>query len=112
MQMFLEQVRSTFVSRVAAYLRAHHRGWVQDMGNSELNALVRRQISAAENYGITTEAPVVQFIEVGLAYGEQFHCSGQYPDAEQILTQDLDGIVKVQRLVGLAAKGLNAEEAE
>ena len=111
MQMFLEQVRSTFVSRVAAYLRAHHRSWVQEMDNTDLQSLVRRQIAAAETYGITTEVPVVQFIEIGLAYGEQFHASGQYPEAERILTQDVDGLVKMQQLKELAEHGLKAAEA-
>lgn len=106
MQMFLDQVRSTFVSRVASYLKAHHREWVQEMDTKELQSLVRRQISAAEGYGITTEVPVVQFVEVGLAYGEQFHSSGQYPEAERILTQDIDGTLKMQQLQELARHGL------
>jgi hypothetical protein len=111
MQMFLDQVRNTFVSRTAAYLRAHHRDWVQEMDNKELQALIRRQISAAEGYGITTEVPVVQFIEVGLAYGEAFHSSGQYPEAERILTQDIDGTLKMQQLQELARNGLQAPGA-
>lgn len=98
MQMFLEHVRSTFVTRVAVYLKAHRREWVQELGKSELEALIRRQVVVAEGYGITTEVPVVQFIEVGLAYGEEFHSSGQYPEAERILTQEIDGQLKGQQL--------------
>lgn len=107
MQMFLEYVRSTFVTRVAAYLRAQHRAWVQALENKDLHDLIRRQVQAAEGYGIATEVPVVQFIEMGLAYGEDFHSSGQYPEVERILTQDLDGMQKSQQLQELVKSGLS-----
>lgn len=105
-QMFLEKVRTTFAGRVASYLKSVHREWVQKLSEQELYSLIRRQISAAEQYGITTEAAVVQFIETGLAYGEDFHSSGQYPEAERILTQEADGVVKAQELVAAARQGL------
>lgn len=105
MQMFLEHVRSTFVTRVAAYLRAHRAEWVRELGKSELEALIRRQVVVAEGYGIATEVPVVQFIEVGLAYGEEFYSSGQYPEAEAILSQDIDGQIKGLQLQEAARNG-------
>lgn len=110
-QLFLDKVRSTFVSRVAAFLKTHHRDWVQEAGTEGLDALIRRQIVAAEGYGITTETSVVQFIQAGLAYGEDFHSSGQYPEAERILLQDVEGALKAQELVAAAQKGFNPSEA-
>ena len=111
MQMFLEHVRSTFVSRVAGYLKNHRREWVQELGKSELEALIRRQVIVAEGYGITTEVPVVQFVEVGLAYGEEFHSSGQYPEAERILTQEIDGQLKGLQLQEAARLGFKIADA-
>ena len=108
-QMFLEKVRTTFVGRVTAYLKANHREHVQELNKTELEALVRRQITAAEGYGISTEISVVQFIETGMAYGEAFHSSGQYPEAERILLQDVDGAVKAQQLQEAAKKGFDAK---
>lgn len=110
-QMFLEKVRSTFVGRVTAYLKANHRQWVDAMQPQDLEALIRRQVSAAEGYGITTESSVVQFIETGLAYGEDFHSSGKYPEAERILLQNVEGTLKAQQLVAAAKQGLTPTEA-
>lgn len=103
--MFLEKVRHSFAGRVVAYLKTNHRDHIQAMSNEELEALIRRQITAAESYGITMEVAVVQFIETGLAYGEKFHSSGQHPEAERILQQNVDAGVKMQQLQESAKRG-------
>lgn len=104
-QMFLDRVRTTFAARTAAYLKANRRDWVKGLNASALEALIRRQIAAADRYGIQMEAAVVQFVEIGLAFGEDFHSSGRYPEAERILLQGVDAAVKMQELQSAAAQG-------
>lgn len=106
LQMFLEKARKTFVGRVVAYLKANHAEWAQTLQPAELDAVIRRQVAAAEGYGLTSEVAVVQFIEIGFAFGEDFHSSGKYPEAERILLQDVDSGVKVQQLRDAATRGL------
>ena len=98
MQVFLDYVRETFTARVVTYLRADWKDATASMDDAALRDWTRRQIDAAESYGITTEAPVVKFIEVALTCGEEFHSSGTYPEAERILMEETDALTKVETL--------------
>lgn len=70
---------------------------------------VGRQIANAENYGVTTEAPVAKFIEMAMAYGEDFHNSGAYPEAERILLEEVDDLTKVEMLFASALRGFEPD---
>lgn len=94
MQMFLDHAREGFVTRVVNYLKMHRAEHLKE----DPAAMVRRQIAAAEGYGIRTEAAVVKFTELCAVFGEDFHDSGRFPEAERILTQEADGAVKIEEL--------------
>jgi len=100
MQMFLARARESFVSRVVGYLKQHRAEHVKE----DLAGMVRRQIAAAEGYGIRTEAAVVKFTELCAVFGEDFHDSGKYPEVERILTQQTDGAVKIEELCEAAER--------
>ena len=100
MQMFLDHARENFVTRVVAYLKQHRAEHVKE----DPAAMVRRQIAAAEGYGIRTEAAVVKFTELCAVFGEDFHDSGKYPEVERILTQQADGAVKIEELCEAAER--------
>lgn len=100
MQMFLDHARETFVGRVVSYLKQHRADHVKD----DVAAMVRRQIAAAEGYGIRTESAVVKFTELCAVFGEDFHDSGKYPAVERILTQQADGAVKIEELCEAAER--------
>ena len=108
MQMFLDRARRTFQDRLLTYLRSTHKDRTGTMEDDALQALIQRLTAAAATYGILTEAPVVQFIELALVFGEDFHDSGQYPAAERILTGEGDGAAKMQALREAAAQGFAA----
>lgn len=102
-QVFHEKVRATYVKRVRSYLRKQRAPWIAPLTEEELDSLIRRQIIAAESFGIISETGAVRFIEVGLALGEDFFTSGRHPDAERILLQQgLDTETKLQKLEALA----------
>ena len=98
--MFLDHARENFVARVVAYLKQHRAGHVKD----DPAPMVRRQIAAAEGYGIRTEAAVVKFTELCAVFGEDFHDSGRYPEVERILSQQADGAVKIEELCQAAER--------
>ncbi len=104
MQVFLDYVRSSFVDRLAKYLKEQHPTAIADKSATELRTFIEHQIVNAENYGITTEAPVAKFIELVLAYGEGFHNSGAYPEAERILLENSDALTKVETLYASAMR--------
>ena len=98
--MFLDHARESFVARVVAYLKKHRSEHLPD----DPVGMVRRQIAAAEVYGIRTEAAVVKFTELCAVFGEDFHESGKYPEVERILGQDTDGAVKIEELCEAAER--------
>jgi hypothetical protein len=99
LQVFHEKVRAAYVKRVCSYLRKKRREWVRTFANDALEASVRRQVIAAESFGIASETGVVRFIEVGLVLGEDFYSSGRYPEAERVLLHaGLDPDKKLQEL--------------
>jgi hypothetical protein len=100
MQMFLDRARDGFVGRVVNYLKLHR----AEHAKGDVAAMVRRQISAAEGYGIRTEAAVVKFTELCAVFGEDFHDSGKYPEVERILGQQTDGAVKIEELCEAAER--------
>ena len=100
MQMFLDHARETFTARVVSYLKKHRGEHVKE----DVAVMVRRQIAAAEGYGIRTEAAVVKFTELCAVFGEDFHDSGKYPLVERILTQQADGAVKIEELCEAAER--------
>lgn len=103
MQIFQDQVRSTFVKRARRYLRDKRGEWVGQTNDEALEALIRSQVIAAESFGIATEAGVIRFIEAGLILGVDFYSSGQYPDAERILHRaGVDQDTKLKQLEELA----------
>jgi hypothetical protein len=105
MQVFHEKVRAAYVMRVCGYLREKRRDWVSPMTDEALDNLIRRQVVAAESFGIASEAVVVRFIEVGFPLGHDFYSSGRYPQAERILLQaGLDPDKKLQQLEDIARK--------
>jgi hypothetical protein len=109
-QLFLEKVRKTFAGRVATFLKANHGDALATLPADSLEGMIRRQIAAAEGYGLVTEAAVVEFIEIGLAFGEDFHSSGKFPEAERVLTQELDPPVKIQQLREAAGRKFEGGE--
>jgi hypothetical protein len=93
------------VKRVRSYLRDKRREWVASLDDKGLDALIRRQVIAAESFGIATETGVVRFIEVGLALGEDFHISGRFPEAERVLHHaGMNPEKKLQQLEEIAGK--------
>jgi hypothetical protein len=100
MQMFLDRARDGFVGRVVNYLKLHR----SEHAKGDVAAMVRRQISAAEGYGIRTEAAVVKFTELCAVFGEDFHDSGKFPEVERILGQQTDGAVKIEELCEAAER--------
>ena len=98
--MFLDNARENFVKRVVDYLKLRRAEHVKD----DPAAMVRRQIIAAEGYGIRTEAAVVKFTELCAVFGEDFHDSGRYPEVERILAQQTDGAVKIEELCASAER--------
>jgi hypothetical protein len=100
MQMFQDNARNKFVGRVVSYLRLHRAEHAQ----GDVPAMVHRQISAANGYGICSEAAVVKFIELCAVFGEDFHDSGKYPEVERILGQQTDGAVKIEELCEAAER--------
>ena len=109
MQMFAEMDRTAFVRRAAAYLRATHGDALPLPEEAELEELIRRQSLAARGYGLQAEAEVLQFIEIGLAFGEDFHCSRKYAAAEEILRSKQDGARKIRALLAAAEAGFGTE---
>ena len=109
MQLFAERRRNTFNARVASYLR-ETAPETKALPPAELTALIQRQTAAATMYGIITEAAVVQFIEVGLKLGEEFHATGEYPAVDRLLASDLDGNLKIQELLALAEMGTGGDK--
>lgn len=103
MQIFHEKVRAAYVQRVCSYLRQKRAVWVAGHDDAALDALVRRQIIAAESFGIASETGAVRFIEIGLVLGEDFYSSGSHPEAERILLEvGLDADGKLQQLEEIA----------
>jgi len=103
MQVFHEKVRAAYADRVCVYLRKKRQEWVSAHDDKALDALVRRQIIAAESFGIASEAGAVRFIEIGLALGEDFYSSGAHPEAERVLLQaGLDADSKLRQLEEIA----------
>ncbi|HEY3897613.1 MAG TPA: hypothetical protein VGM54_03315 [Chthoniobacter sp.] len=109
MSLFAARERETFVRRVMTYLRTQHEERLREFDDAQLQALVGRQISAAATYGIGAEADVVLFIEMSLAFGNDFHCSWRYPAAERILNSSGDGTSKMQALLTAAQSGFEAQ---
>lgn len=105
LQVFQEKVRAAYVRRVRGYLREKRSTWVTGLSDPELDALVRRQVIAAESFGIGTETGAVRFIEVGLALGEDFYSSGKQPVAERVLLHaGMSADKKLQQLEEIASK--------
>lgn len=105
MQVFQDKVRAAYVKRVRVYLRSVRREWVAKQSDASLDALVRRQVIAAESFGVSTETGIVRFIEVGLALGEDFYRSGQHPEAERVLMHaGMDADKKLQHLEEITSK--------
>ncbi len=105
LQVFQDRVRGAYVKRVRKYLREKRADWVRPLPDGEVDALVRRQVLAAESFGIASETGVVRFIEVGLVLGEDFFSSGKHPEAERaLLMSKLDPEAKIQRIEEIAAK--------
>lgn len=104
-QVFHEKVRAAYVKRVRGYLRKKRADWITHLDEEALDALIRRQVIAAESFGIISETGAVRFIEVGLALGEDFYSSGKHPAAERILLHaGLDADKKLQQLEEIAGK--------
>lgn len=104
-QVFHEKVRAAYVKRVRSYLLKKRAEWVSSLAEEALDSLIRRQVIAAESFGIISETGAVRFIEVGLALGDDFYSSGKYPAAERILLlAGLDADKKLQQLEELASK--------
>ena len=103
-QMFLDHAREGFAGRVVSYLRQHRAEHVPE------NAMefVKSQVAAAEGYNIRTEAAVVKFCELAAVFGAEFHSSGKFPEAERILTQEVDGAVKIEELCEAAERGFQS----
>ncbi len=105
LQIFQDRVRGAYVKRVRKYLREKRTEWVHPLTDCEIDNLVRRQVIAAESFGIASETGVVRFIEVGLILGEDFFSSGKYPEIERtLLISKLDPEEKIQRIEDIAAK--------
>ncbi|HWB06989.1 MAG TPA: hypothetical protein VG796_28455 [Verrucomicrobiales bacterium] len=104
MQMFVDNARNGFVARVVSYLKLHR----AEHAKEDVAAMVRRQITAAEGYGIRSEAAVVKFTELCAVFGEDFHDSGKYPEVERILSQQADGAVKIEELCDAAERDFAA----
>lgn len=103
-QVFHEKVRATYVKRVRIYLRKKRAEWVRPLDDEALEALIRRQVLAAESFGIISETGTVRFLEVGLVLGEDFFSSGKHPSAERVLLQTgLPADKKLQQLEELAS---------
>jgi hypothetical protein len=68
MQMFLDRARDGFIGRVVNYLKLHRAEHAQ----GDVASMVRRQITAAEGYGIRSEAAVVKFTELCAVFGRTF----------------------------------------
>lgn len=103
-QVFHEKVRATYVKRVRTYLRKKRAEWVSALDEEELEALIRRQVLAAESFGIISETGTVRFLEVGLALGEDFFSSGKHPAAERVLLNTgMPADKKLQQLEELAS---------
>lgn len=109
MQVFVDYVRTSFVVRMVKYIRENHHEVVAAEPEGELRAFVERQIANAENYGVTAEAQVAKFIEMAMAYGEDFHNSGAYPEAERILLEEVDDLTKVEMLFASALRGFEPD---
>ncbi len=107
MQMFADRAKRTFQDRVLTYLKTQHGERLQDLDDKQATERIRQLSAAAEKYGINTEAPVVQFIELALVYGDDFHDCGQYPQAESILNGAADGPAKMAALCELASRELS-----
>lgn len=102
MAVFESRDRAAFTGRALAYLREAHRAALRDLADEELRAKIERHTASARSYGITAEAGVVQFIEIALAFGDDFHSSWRYPAAERILTSSRNEAEKIRELVSAA----------
>jgi hypothetical protein len=111
MHVFGELDRSTFLRRVVAYLRRMHGDTLAHLPDEALRASAESQVRSALAYGISTEAPVVQFVELGLCYGADFHSSLEFPEAEPILMSRADPVSKARDLTAAAqaSRGLRQE---
>jgi hypothetical protein len=112
-QVFQDRIRAVYVRRVRGYLKEKRKESVAGLSDEELDALVRRQVIAAESFGIAAESGIVRFIEVGLALEDEvFHSSGKHPAAERILMHaGMDADKKLQQLEVLAAKAPHSPPA-
>ncbi|HEV7403997.1 MAG TPA: hypothetical protein VGO11_13750 [Chthoniobacteraceae bacterium] len=105
MEIFEERSRASFVRRAAAYLREAHEAALSAIDEPALEALIHRQSAVAQGYGLSSELAVMQFIEIGLAFGEDFHGARKYPRAEEILGSRRDGAAKIRELLQAAERG-------
>lgn len=104
MAVFAARDLAAFTERAFTYLREAHRAALREMSDDELRARIARQTACARNYGINAEAGVVQFIEIALAFGEDFHGSWRYPAAERILASSCHEVDKMRDLVSAARR--------
>jgi hypothetical protein len=107
MEVFDSRQAEAFLQRALAFLRETHGNSLREMTNEELRERLPRQIATAASYGIRTEAAVMQFIEISLAFGDDFHSSPDCPLAERILSAKTDGAVKVSELLAAAESGFS-----
>jgi hypothetical protein len=109
MEVFNARARASFLQRVLVYLREAHGSALSEISDEDLCERVRLQIGAASSYGVRTEAAVVQFIEMCFAFGDDFHSSPSYPEAERILASNSDGTRKMADLLAAARNGFGAQ---
>jgi hypothetical protein len=56
------QTQQSFVAMMAAYLREHFPGWVEELGAGDLVGWLSRALDKAARYGVETEPEAAQFI--------------------------------------------------
>jgi len=102
MEVFATLAQASFVRRATAYLREAHGEALRGITAPELTDRIQRQMGIAAGYEVSGEADVMQFVEVSLVFGDDFHCSSRYPAAERVLATKADGATKMRHLLAAA----------
>jgi len=75
----------SFESRMLEHLRRHFPDHAARLGETKARSVVRDGMSRSAAYGIVSERGVCTYIDLMVAFGEDFDRSPKYPWAREIL---------------------------
>ena len=87
---FSKSHEDAFVARMVHHLRDDlpQQYEAQGLKEENLESLVRQGMSAAKNYGITSQVGIRQYLDCMVVLGPDFDSDGKHPWAQEILSND------------------------